>query len=187
MAWDGSRREMVLVTPTTHATGGETWVWSGRRWTPQPGGASLPTPIAAEMAFDPTSHGLLLVSALLPPMGAGVTTWHFDGRNWQQLPAPPPAATDGLALDPVSGRLLLYSDATLDTFPQLWRWNGTAWTRVPRSILTVQEGVEVTDLDRGQFLMLGFDTPTNQVTALPVHVWGWSGRGWRELDAAASG
>jgi hypothetical protein len=181
MAWDAATREMVLVTTSSGATGGETWVWTGTRWSRRTGGVSPPTPIAAEMAFDPASDALLFVSALLPPMGVGTTTWRFDGRGWHSLPATPPAATAGLALDPMSGRLLLCSDATADASAQLWRWSGGGWMVVPQSALSIHEGIEVTDNDRGQFLMLGFDAPPAQTGPQPVLVWEWSGRDWHVL------
>jgi hypothetical protein len=180
MAWDDAKGEMVLITPAPDATGGETWVWSGNQWSRRAGGESPPTPIAGEMAFDPSSDALLFVSALPPPMGAGMTTWRFDAGGWHRLPATPPQATAGLALDPTSSHLLLCSDPTADAFAQLWRWSGTGWTGVPQSKLTAQQGVEVTDVDRGQFLMLGFDAPPAQQTPQPVRVWAWNGSSWQQ-------
>jgi hypothetical protein len=79
MAWDNATRAMVLLTPAPHATGGQTWMWSGSHWLRQANGEPPPTPIAGEMAFDPSSNSLLFVSALSPPLGAGTTTWRFDG------------------------------------------------------------------------------------------------------------
>jgi hypothetical protein len=182
MVWDEATREMVLITPASGIDGGETWIWSGRHWSRQ-SGAPPPTPIAGEVAFDPASRAVILVSALSPPMGAGTTTWSFDGRGWHPLPATPPQATAGLALDPASRSLLLCSDPTADAFAQLWRWNGSAWALVPRSQLTVEQGIEVTDLDRAQFLMLGFEDPPTQLQPQPVHVWEWNGSSWHQRDA----
>jgi len=187
MAWDNAKREMVLVASAVHATGGETWVWSGNHWSRQPNGEPPPTPIAGEMAFDPASNALLFVSALSPPLGAGVTTWQFDGRGWHPLPATPPQATAGLALDPISGSLLLCSDPTPDAFAQLWRWSGTAWTSVPQSKITAEQGIEVTDLDRHQFLMLEFAAPPAQFKPQPIHVWAWGGRSWQQPALTGAG
>jgi hypothetical protein len=178
MAWDNAKREMVLVSTAANAAGGETWVWSGRHWSRQTSGEPPPTPIAGEMAFDPASSALLLVSGLSPPLGPGTTTWRFDGRGWLRLPATPPQATAGLALDPVSGRLLLCSDPTPDAFARLWRWSGTRWTSVLQSSLSIEQGVEVTDADRGVFLMLGFEAPPAQLMPQPIHVWAWGGHSW---------
>jgi hypothetical protein len=187
MAWDNATREMVLVTPAAHATGGETWVWSGSHWSRLAGGEAPPTPIAGQIAFDPASNALLLVSALSPPLGPGTTTWRFDGRGWHALRATPPQATAGLALDPISGSLLLCSDPTPDAFAQLWRWSGSAWTGVPQSRLTVEQGVEVTDLDRREFLMLGFDEPPAQLRPQPIRVWAWDGSSWQQADSSEAG
>jgi hypothetical protein len=187
MAWDNATREMVLVAPAAHATGGETWVWSGSRWSRQRGGKPPPTPIAGEMAFDSGSNALLLVSALSPPLGPGVTTWRFDGRDWQRLPATPPQGTAGLALDPISRSLLLCSDPTPEAFAQLWRWSGGGWVSVPQSNLTIEQGVEVTDLDRGEFLMFGFEAPPAQFTPQPVRVWAWGGHAWQQPGSSGAG
>jgi hypothetical protein len=183
MAWDDATRQMVLVTPTAQASGGETWIWNGSHWSRQ-AGADLPaTSIAGEMAFDPVSGTLILASPLLPPTGAGVTTWRWDGSGWRPLPSTPPAATTGLALDPVSGHLLLCSDPTAATSAQLWSWGGAAWTQVAQSEFSAELGIEVSDIDRGQLLMLGFIAPASQMSPQPLHVWAWSGRAWQQLDA----
>lgn len=187
MAWDNATREMVLLTPAAHATGGETWVWSGTHWQRLADGEPPPTPIAGEMAFDPSSNTLLFVSALSPPLGAGTTTWRFDGNGWHRMPAAPPQATAGLALDPISGTLLLCSDPTPDAFAQLWRWSGAGWTIVPRSSLTFDQGIEVTDIDRRQFLVLGFDAPPTDLFPQPVRVWAWDGRAWHQPDSTGVG
>lgn len=183
MAWDGATREMVLITPSGHTTGGETWIWSGTHWSPLTGGVPPPTPIAGEMGFDPASNTLVFVSALLPPMGAGVTTWRFDGAGWQELAATPPSATIGLALDPVSDRLLLCSDPTPVARAQLWRWSGTGWSGIPNSTLSVQQGMEVSDADRVRFLIVGFDAPATQQAPQAIRVWEWNGQSWDELDS----
>jgi hypothetical protein len=187
MAWDNATRAMVLLTPAPHATGGQTWMWSGSHWLRQANGEPPPTPIAGEMAFDPSSNSLLFVSALSPPLGAGTTTWRFDGGSWHPLPAIPPQATAGLALDPISGTLLLCSDPTPDAFAQLWRWSGAGWTIVPRSSLTFEQGIEVTDVDRRQFLVIGFDAPPADLFPQPVRVWAWDGRAWRHPDSTGAG
>jgi len=181
MTWDSSTRQMILVTTTTNATGGQTWVWGGSRWSRLASDRPPPSPIAGQMAFDPVSDSVVFVDALMPPMGAGTTTWRFDGHGWNLLTATPPSATAGLTLDPASGRLLLCSDPTPDASSQLWRWTGSEWSGVPRSELLVQQGVEVTDLDRRQFLMVGFDTQPSQVTPQAIRVWDWSGRDWQPL------
>jgi hypothetical protein len=181
MTWDSSRREMILLTTTTNATGGQTWVWSRGNWSRLVSGRAPPSPIAGEMAFDPVSDSVLFVDALMPPMGAGTTTWRFDGHGWDLLTATPPSATAGLTLDPASGRLLLCSDPTPDVSAQLWRWTGSAWSGVPQSQLSEQQGLEVTDLDRRQFLMVGFDTQPTQAMPQAIRVWDWSGSDWQPL------
>jgi len=186
MAWDGASRTMVLVTPTGAITGGRTWTWRGTHWSPQRG-ADLPaTPIAAQMAFDPVSGAMLLVSPLLPPIGPGISTWRYDGVTWQQLPATPPSVTSGVTVDPASGHLVVCSDPTPAGPTQLWSWNGVRWMPVPRSALPVELGVEVSDPDRNEVVMLGFAVSPTQQSPQPVRVWGWTGRAWQGLDTGAT-
>ncbi len=183
MAWDDASRRMILVTPTASTTGGRTWIWSGTHWSAQPG-ADLPaTPIAGQMAFDPVSGAMLLVSPLEPPIGPGVSTWRYDGTTWQKLAATPPAVTTGVALDPTRGHLVVCSDPTPAGPTQLWSWTGARWGRLSRSDLPVQLGLEVTDLDRDEVLMLGFGASPSQQSPQPVLVWGWTGHAWQQLDA----
>ncbi len=182
MAWDDASRTMVLVTPTGAMTGGRTWIWKGTRWSPQPS-ADLPaTPIAGQMAYDPTSGGMLLVSPLLPPIGPGISTWRYDGTTWQNLPATPPSVTTGVTLDPTSGHLVVCSDPTTAGPPELWSWTGAGWMPVPRSELPMELGLEVSDLDRNEVVMLAFAVSPTQQTPQPVLVWGWTGRAWERLD-----
>jgi len=186
MAWDGATGSMILVTPTGTATGGETWTWTGAGWVRQPG-ADLPaTPVAAQMAYDPVTSSVLLVSPLLPPLGPGVSTWRYDGGGWQRLPGAPPSVTTGLALDPASGHLVVCSDPTPDARSLLWDWGGAGWTQVPRSELPVDLGVEVSDIDRREVLMLGFAAGPTQQAPQPVLVWSWSGHAWRQLGTNAA-
>ena len=180
MAWDAAAGAMVLVAPTAGGSGGDTFVWDGAHWVRH--GDGLPgSSIAGEMAFDPVSKSLLLVSPLLPPTGSGPSTWRWTGQTWVDLAVTPPTATTGMALDPSSGTLLLCSDPTSRAQSQLWSWNGAAWRSVPNSALAVELDVEVTDRAAGQFLMLGFGTPTSIVSPQPVQVWSWTGSGWKQL------
>ena len=182
MAWDDATHDMVLVTPTSQASGGETWEWAGTHWVRQPAGDVDASPIAGEMAFDPQTASLLLVSPLLPPTGVGTTTWRWTGGFWEELGSPPPTATAGLALDPVSNRLLLCSNPTSVAPSRLWAWSGATWAAVPGSEFSQQLGMEVADASRGEFLILGFADPATLLRPQPVHVWLWTGQVWRQLD-----
>jgi len=183
MAWDEAARSLVLVTPGTTGTGGETWTWNGSTWLRRTGGDLPTTPIAGEMAFDPVSRALLFVSPLTPPSGVGISAWRWDGSSWHRWPAVPPIATTGLTLDPSSGRLLLCAEPTSAGPARLWSWSGAVWAPVPNSQLSVELDTEASDADHGQLLMFGFVAPSTQLGPQPVHVWGWNGRAWRQLDS----
>ena len=84
-------------------------------------------------------------------------------------------------MDPESGHLLLCSDPTAAAPAQLKGWNGTGWQPVAGSDLSAQLGVEVTDIDRNQLLILGFASPATQIAPQPLRVWEWSASRWRPV------
>jgi hypothetical protein len=140
MTYDPVRGQMVLVVaPTSRTTAPtETWIWDGVRWQqrarrdqPGPLGSLLPT------AFDPQSRTTLVASLRCPGAVCVSETWSWDGSNWHQLQPvhmPDPSAHMQLVQDPVSGQLLLLTEADVPQGvpapTETWTWNGRDWTRV---------------------------------------------------------
>jgi hypothetical protein len=140
MTYDPVRGQMVLVVaPTSRTTSPtETWIWDGVRWQqrarrdqPGPLGSLLPT------AFDPQSRTTLVASLRCPGAVCVLETWSWDGSNWHQLQpvhTPDPSAHMQLVQDPVSGQLLLLTEADVPQGvpapTETWTWNGRDWTRV---------------------------------------------------------
>ncbi len=185
MAWDTAAREMVLVTPTrtpqvvTRGSGAAVAGRGGRRPSP-------PTPIAAEMAFDPASNWPALRQRVASADGSRDTTWRFDGRGWQRLPATPPAPRPAWRWTRRAAGCSSAAMRQQDTSAQLWRWSGAGWSVVPAISADHSRGSRSDRSDRRQFLMFGFDVPTHRRRLPPVRVWAWNGPAgaacWKRLD-----
>jgi hypothetical protein len=190
MAWDAAQQEMVLVIGLGGTGSGATWVWTGTHWR-RPATGNLPGAwFYSPMWSDPATGSLTAVgccSGPPSPSGAVDSTWRWDGSMWKQVDTTMPAPLDGstMALDPSLGRLVLctcgYSEPSE---PELAGWTGRSWVAMPSAALPVHGGVEVTDADRGQLLLLGSpisplsDTASNPV---PVEVWVLTGSSWRRI------
>lgn len=175
MAWDSVLSEMVLVTGG--ASGAETWLWGGDQWARQLRG-DLPVPVG-DMAVDPVSRTLLAVGCCTADSGA--PTWEWDGTMWRPVGTHKPAAVVGLALDPVSDRLLVWGDPNSSGLGRdTWSWNGKDWILQAGGRLPGFPASEVTYVDGGHVLLLGWLAEPSGLTQQqpPVHVWSWSGSTW---------
>jgi hypothetical protein len=118
---------------------GRTYTYDGTGWTLQhPAHAPADASLSAQMAFDPATGSVLLVtgSAAVPQLES---TWLWNGSDWrladsgsfaldcQDSPFDP--QFDSLATDTKDGAVLLTAcgEATTGN-PESWAWNGQAWT-----------------------------------------------------------
>lgn len=195
MAWDDALAEMVLLTPTATPAGpsGQTWLWTGSRWT-QAAGSDFPTgivPVAAE--YDTVTSALLAVGGVQanPVSPGGLLTFvplRWDGGTWQQVRTTQHLASfAGLARDPRSGRLVV---AASNGFPAAratstaWLWTGADWRRLTGTAGPPWPQGEVTDTSHRDLLLFGALSPPTQGAPQPVHVWSWAGAQWRRLDGS---
>lgn len=176
MAWDSVLTEMVLVT--SGSSGAETWLWGGDHWARQLRG-DLPGPVL-DMAVDPVRQTLLAVGCCTADSGA--PTWEWDGAAWLPVGTHQPAAVIGLALDPVSDRLLVWGDPNSSGLGRdTWSWDGKDWIMQMGGRLPGFPASEVTYLDGGHVLLLGWlAQPSGLTQQQPVHVWSWSGSTWNQ-------
>jgi Galactose oxidase, central domain len=187
MAWDAAHRQMVLVIGLGGTGSGATWVWTGSHWRRPPAGNLPGGWFYSPMWSDPSTGALTAVgccSGTPAPTTAVDSTWRWDGGAWRPADTTTPAPLDGstMALDPSLGRLILCTCGySQPSEPELAGWTGRSWVEIPSATLPVRGGIEVTDADRGQLLLLG--SPINGATSnpVPVEVWSFSGAGWRRL------
>ena len=191
MAWDSALGAMVLAVPLATPSGasGETWVWTGARWSGVAGG-NFPLgvqPVAA--AFDPVSDSLVAVGGEATRAPGGVLAFvplRLMSGTWTIVQTTEHLASfAGLARDPVSGRLIV---AAANGFPAVpststaWSWSGFDWTLLTGTSGPPWPQAEATDEARGRLLLFATLLPPSQNTPQYVHVWAWQGTKWRRLD-----
>lgn len=189
MAWDPGRSEMVLVTvvPSNVAFASETWIWSTDHWILSAVNPLFPAP-DTEISWDPVSVALLAVTAYRSDMGGQITgTWSWDGIAWRAVLNPSPVYADalmGLSWDPVTRTMLLCSQtfggSPVPSALATWRWNERAWTQV--LVASEPQVLNGEIIDTGDSIYLVGALTDGQVTAPPVHIWGWSGSSWAQFD-----
>ena len=189
MAWDAALDEMVLITESgSIGEPGETWIWAGTHWR-RPQGGDLPAgAFYSPMWFDPHTESLIAVGCCKgPPPLTGVvnTTWRWNGATWRLVSTPKVAPIDAstMALDPVLDALVLCTCVSpVPSEPELLQWNGSAWAATHAASLPIQGGVEVTDLDRHELLLLGAPSAAGSADSIQVQVWALTGSTWRRID-----
>jgi hypothetical protein len=113
------------------------------------------------------------------------TTWRWDGLTWSLLPTSSLSPVDAstMALDPMLGSLVLCAcGSPVPPEPRVLSWDGSAWGSMLAEALPVEHGVEITDTDRGQLLLLGSPVADTQSGPQPVQVWALTGAAWRRID-----
>jgi hypothetical protein len=194
MAWDKALSQMVLTTSSgVIGAPGATWVWAGTHWS-EPAGGDLPSgAFYSPMWFDPTTQWLIAVACCedRPPVSGAVnTTWRWDGFKWSLLSTPDDSPHDAstMALDPAINSLVLCTcDSAVAGDPELLVWYRSGWISRTAARLPVEGGVEITDADRHQLLLLGSPPSATASAALPVEVWSLTGSTWTRIDRPGSG
>jgi hypothetical protein len=193
MAWDSALKEMVLITGSgVISEPGDTWVWAGTHWT-RPAGGDLPAgAFYSPMWFDPHTNALIAVGCCEgppPKTGAVNSTWRWSGSKWALLPTPSEAPVDAstMAFDPTLGALVLCPcGSAAPPRAGLLDWDGSAWTWIATGAPPLVGGVEITDMDRRQLLLLGAPASAPPSGSPPVQVWALVGSGWERMDAPSA-
>ncbi len=142
MAYD-PRQSTVVMFGGGGATGtvelDQFWQWDGSRWR-EIVTATVPEVRAqAAMAFDALRGQLLMTGGYSVPLDEtpDMQTWDFDGANWNLLTTGGPGnrASHALAVDPVSGKVLLFGGFETQTsdygqLGDLWSWDGAGWSEI---------------------------------------------------------
>ena len=187
MAWDPAQQQMVLVIGLAGTGSGATWVWTGSHWRRPPAGNLPGAWFYSPMSSDPATGALTAVgccSGVPSPTDAVDSTWRWDGSAWRQVDTATPAPLDAstMALDPSRGRLVLCTCGySQPAEPELAGWTGRSWVAMPTASLPVRGGIEITDTDRGQLLLLGSPLAGATSNPVPVEVWLLSGSSWGRI------
>ncbi len=198
MAWDPQANAIVAFggAGPTGTTYGDTWLFNGS-WsnvtgnqTHSPGAA-----FQAEMAYDPTLDGVVLVDGGSIACGCNLNqTWAFRSGQWTNVTAtvlPPAVHSAMLWYDAASSDLLLYGGVTdVGTISgETWSYASLAWTQLRPATAPPPEfdGAAVYDPALGEPLLFGGYTAPVPTYAPVGGTWAFSTGNWTNLSATILG
>jgi hypothetical protein len=147
MAFDPATKTVVLFGGSSFdPTNGfvaldDTWTWDGHNWTAHHPAVSPSTPLDGSMAFDPSTHRVLLLLATGDPNSPNpfAETWTWDGTNWTQRHPhhePSDRGSTAMASDPANNTVVLFGGTDFTgavpppfSLDDTWTWNGIDWTQ----------------------------------------------------------
>jgi hypothetical protein len=170
-AYDDDMQRVVLVGFNADGQA-QIWSWDGSSWnTVSSTAPGPPSRIQGSLAFDPTSHQIVLFGG----HGNGTKlgdTWTWDGTVWTQRmlsDGPSPRADASMAFLAATNTIVLFGGGQGDE----WIWNGSAWLRAsPVHAPSVRTGAAM--VSDGQHLLVfgGADLSGHN------DVWAWDGNDW---------
>lgn len=177
----------VLLFGGTLATGqnaNDTWAWDGRTWQELDVGRGGPAGgEGSDMAWDPSSSEMVLVTRAAPNGRGGGQTWIWSGAHWVRDVAGA-LGTSGagilIAFDPLSkslmaeGCCLAQSSQASATLPATWRWNGSGWIPLATSVHPLDGSSMEQDPSLRRLVLCG----CNLVGGQSPEMWVWNGRDW---------
>ena len=176
MAYDGARREVVLVT-----TSGETWTWDGTDWAQQHPARSPPARLDFAMVYDHARREVVLFGGSTPccPFRYFNDTWAWDGSTWtRRLRVNPPSSRSGMgmAYDHARREIVLFGGYDGRHLDDTWTWDGRRWNEeAPATFPPDQNDMGMAyDHDRRQVVLFGDGT------------WTWDGVTWTMEEPATS-
>jgi hypothetical protein len=95
MAYDSIRQEVVMFGGklASRAASSQTWTWNGANWRLRTPAVVPPARDVPTAAFDPVRGVVVIFGGVNPvnPPQINAETWLWDGTNWTQYVAQPPA------------------------------------------------------------------------------------------------
>lgn len=195
MAYDEANQTVVLFGGQAQSGYlNDTWTWNEAGWTEQHPRLSPTARYGAQMAYDATNKGVVLVGGIgnlsSYQIGDLDDTWTWNGTTWtaqHPMASPPPRHGSSLANDGSSGMVVLFggdSGARVPLFlNDTWIWNGTTWDkRKPAS--SPPGRVDATmayDEAAGQLVLFG---GTSGIAL--GDTWVWDGRNWTQRSSTLS-
>ncbi len=179
-AWAAFDENLKRVLLYGSANGGiaQTWTWDGSHWH-QEGGSSPPRRASTAMAFDPSSHRVLLFGGLgeeaMTPLN---DTWAWNGSVWSELK---PVHSPSLRMSQVMASFTAMRQVLLfggflrgQLLGDAWLWDGSDWTQtsgtLPRADATA------VDIGSGVLVFGGDDALSMKNDSLL-----WDGSKWTAI------
>ncbi len=187
LAFDEARNQVVLFGGSGQD---DTWTWDGKAWTLQHPAVSPPGRAGGAMTYDPDTKTVLLWGGYETNVQAA-DFWSWDGSGWTQLRSatfPPAEGVTGWA---IPAPILTYdsqrhlavlirnsgSHPASPQAPDVWTWNGSAWSHPTVSTAPVIWGTAAYDPTLGSVLFFGVDSNSKPQT------WAFDGATWAQLPS----
>ena len=189
MAYDPATAQMILFggSASSASSGGlaETWNWTGTTWTQLSPTASPPARTWATLAYDPSTHQMVLFGGINTGGTLLNDTWTWNGTTWTQLTpstSPPARYEQSMAWDPAAGQLILFGgiNNSNTAMSDTWSWTGTNWVQLSPSASPTARGNDSLSYDPnsgGLILYAG----VNNSNTLVNDTWLWNGTTWTHL------
>ena len=128
-AYDQLHQQAIYFTGSGQSFASQTWLWDGATWTQLQPATAPPHSGTALLTYDQVRQQLLLATYTDNPLNNNyVSTWTWDGTNWNRKPDigtlmnydrnPSEPVYDAVGQQVL---VVLQGQAT-------WSWNGTQWT-----------------------------------------------------------
>ena len=171
----------------------KTWLWSAQRWMLAHPSATPPGRNKAALAYDPTTHDLLLFGGVLATGRSANDTWSWNGCTWTrvgvQSAGPPGGPTAGMTWDHALNRMVLltYDAAAGADATETWTWSGSRWLLSATANASPKAQALVTAGDPATGWPIAVSVSGDQSNPYaPSTTWTWDGTRWRELATTHS-
>jgi hypothetical protein len=184
MAYDETRRCVVLFGGFDGSPLGDTWEWNGTDWNHRSSSTSPAPQYGHGMAFDGQRGRVVLLGGTASLAGE---LWDWDGSNWTLRltgTAPSPRYYHSLAADLGRRRLVVFGGRSgAADLSDTWEFDGTAWslkTPATHPPTSRSHGMYY-DQDRGRTVLFGGYTEGSDVQ----DTWEWDGVNWTRKSTAS--
>ncbi len=173
----------------------KTWLWwgLGQRWALAQPSVSPPGRSDAALAYDPTTHDLLLFGGVLANGHPANDTWAWNGCTWkrerQERNGPAGGRTAGMVWDNALNRMVLltYDAAAGPEATETWTWNGSGWSLsasasaspAARALVTAEDPVTEWPI------AVSLNGSQSEPDA-PSSTWTWDGTTWQMVATVHS-
>jgi PKD repeat protein len=141
MTWDASDGYVLLFGGENQNSVpiGDTWSYANGTWTNLTGliTGGPPALVLAGLAFDPSSHTVILFGGLNSSSAAAGWTWSYHNRTWTNISASVGTAPSGrlataMSTDSTDGQILLFggSNGSGSWLGDTWTFKASHWTNV---------------------------------------------------------
>ena len=169
---------------------GDTWEWSGGRWTQRFPGHAPSVRSGHDLVYDSTRERIILFGG-----HAGKTdlndTWQYKNNEWTSINTPDSPAVRqlaGAAFDPIRDRILLFGGTQLGadgktnvSLHDTWEFDGTTWRQILADGPAVSKPLLAYDPKRNQMVLLAI----NDKFETQMYIYDPASTSWKQTTPAA--